>query len=226
MAKKGVWLASASARRRTLLLELLKGKQIWFTSSSLKTEESSPETNLQVSEKVQKIASSKASAALIESNSIDICDFDWKWLGEEKDIIGKPNSLESIIVIVADTLVEDPDEPLAALGQPEDKLAAVSMLLRLSGRRHKVWSASALICPIDGIIMNHLSNAIVEFVELSDEDISHLIVTESWVGKAGSYDLAGEARKYAKLVEGDELSVLGLSPSVVDGLIQRIKDLS
>ena len=226
MAKIGVWLASASARRRTLLLELLKGKQIWFTSSSLEAEESIPETNLQVGEKVKKVAASKASAALIESNSIDVFDHDWKWLGDEKDIIGKPNSLESIIVIVADTLVEDPDEPLAALGQPEDKLAAVSMLLRLSGRRHKVWSASSLVCPIDGIILNHLSSAIVEFAELSDEDISHLILSESWVGKAGSYDLAGEARKYAKLVEGDELSVLGLSPFAVDGLLQRIKDLS
>lgn len=226
MAKTGVWLASASERRRALLLELLEGKQIWFTSSSLKAEESIPETNLQVSEKVNQVATSKANAALIESNSIDIFDYDWKWLGEEKEIIEKPNSLESIIVIVADTLVEDPDEPLASLGQPQDKLAAVSMLLRLSGRRHKVWSATALICPIDGIIINHLSSAIVEFVELSDADISHLIINESWVGKAGSYDLAGEAGKYAKLVEGDELSVLGLSPSAVDGLLQRIKDLS
>ena len=226
MSKTGIWLASASARRSALLLELLDGEQIWFTSSSLAAEESIPETNLKVSEKVKKVATSKASAALLESNSIDISDHDWKWLGEEKDIVGKPNSLESIIVIVADTLVEDPDEPLAALGQPQDKLAAVSMLLRLSGRRHKVWSATALICPIEGIILNHLSSAIVEFAELSDEDISHLIVTESWIGKAGSYDLAGEAREYAKLVDGDELSVLGLSPSAIDGLLQRIKDLS
>ena len=87
MAKTGVWLASASERRRTLLLELLEGKQIWFTSSSLKAEESIPGTKLQVSEKVNQVATSKANAALIESNSIDIFDYDWKWLGGKKKLL-------------------------------------------------------------------------------------------------------------------------------------------
>ena len=49
------------------------------------------------------------------------------------------------VVIVSDTLVEDPDDELAALGKPTSKEQAVSMLLRLRGRRHRVWSATMVL---------------------------------------------------------------------------------
>ena len=42
------------------------------------------------------------------------------------------------VIIVADTLVEDPDDELQALGQPDSKESATAMLLRLRGRRHRV----------------------------------------------------------------------------------------
>ena len=55
--------------------------------------------------------------------------------------------------------------------------------------------------------------AVVEIDELSNDEIAHLIETGSWIGKAGSYDLAGEMGKHAKLVDGDELAVLGFASS-------------
>ena len=38
------------------------------------------------------------------------------------------------IVVVADTMLADPDEPSLALGKPEDEASALAMLLRLRGR--------------------------------------------------------------------------------------------
>ena len=42
------------------------------------------------------------------------------------------------VVVVSDTLVEDPDDEHAALGKPVSREQAVAMLLRLRGRRHRV----------------------------------------------------------------------------------------
>ena len=50
---------------------------------------------------------------------------------------------------------------------------------------------------------------------LSDETLGELLESESWVGKAGAYDLAGAMGENAKLVEGNELTVLGFAPSAI-----------
>jgi septum formation protein len=116
-------------------------------------------------------------------------------------------------VIVADTMVCDPDDPNAAMGKAQDELQAVSMLKRLSGRRHQVWSATGIqVC---GDWTFFIECAIVEFDELEVEIIGELIQSGSWIGKAGSYDLAGAMSEYARLVDGDELAVLGLAPSAL-----------
>jgi septum formation protein len=116
-------------------------------------------------------------------------------------------------VVVADTMIEDPDDPNVAIGKAQDELSAVSMIKRLSGRRHQVWSATAVqIC---GDWTFFVESAVVEIDELTADEIAHLIETESWKGKAGSYDLAGEMGKHARLVDGDELAVLGFAPSAL-----------
>ena len=114
-------------------------------------------------------------------------------------------------VVVADTMVADPDDINAAMGKASGELEAASMSKRLSGCRHQEWSATGIqIC---GDWTFFVEAAIVEIEELSIETISELITSKSWVGKAGSYDLAGAMGDYAKLVDGDELTVLGFSPS-------------
>ena len=41
--------------------------------------------------------------------------------------------------------------------------------------------------------------------------MEELVSSESWRGKAGGYDLAGIAGKYCHLIEGEEVTVLGIS---------------
>ena len=45
-----------------------------------------------------------------------------------------------------------------------------------------------------------------------------LISSNSWQGKAGAYDIAGAAASDARVIEGDELAVLGLAPSAIKTL--------
>lgn len=116
-------------------------------------------------------------------------------------------------VVVADTMVGDPDDANAAMGKASDELSATSMIKRLSGRRHQVWSATGIqIC---GDWTFFIECAIVEVDELSIDEIANLIQSGSWRNKAGSYDLAGEMGRHARLIDGDELAVLGFAPSAL-----------
>ena len=52
------------------------------------------------------------------------------------------------------------------------------------------------------------------------DEIYELISSESWKGKAGGYDLAGMAGKFCRVVEGEDVTVLGLSTLAMDRLVQ------
>jgi len=132
------------------------------------------------------------------------------------------------VVIVADTIVADPDDPLMPMGKPDDEQHAMAMLLRLSGNRHRVWSSTALVYPPGGAGEHVLhggwtadfwtESAVVEFDELSQDRLFELVSSGSWKGKAGAYDMAGDAAPDTRLVEGEEITVLGLAPGAISAL--------
>ena len=138
----------------------------------------------------------------------------------EHTLLGKIESAQrecsAPLVIVADTLVEDPDDPLRPMGKPRDRREALTMLLRLSGRNHRVWTGTALIR--GSAVESWLESATVSFDSLDDEMIEALVISDSWRGKAGGYDLAGPMGGYARVVAGAEETVLGLTPQLFDAL--------
>ena len=122
------------------------------------------------------------------------------------------------LIVVSDTMLQDPGVDELAIGKPNDAIEAAAMLHRLSGRRHRVWSATGIWHKSKWEF--HLNEAIVEIDSLSDEVLIELILSNSWVGKAGGYDLAGQMKHYARLVEGDEATVLGLAGDAMERLVQ------
>ena len=130
------------------------------------------------------------------------------------------------IILVSDTLVEDPDDERAALGKPKDESSAAFSLIRLSGRRHRVWSSTAILSRKigdigvgeDWLATIWTDYAIVEFLQMGEHEIIDLINSRSWEGKAGGYDLAGDAGKFASVVDGEEVTVLGFSNRAIDSL--------
>lgn len=122
------------------------------------------------------------------------------------------------LIVVSDTMLQDPDADTLAMGKAGDAIEAAAMLHRLSGRRHRVWSATGIWHQSKWEF--HLNQAIVEIAELSDEVLVELVLSNSWVGKAGAYDLAGEMNPYARLVEGDEATVLGIACDAMERLVQ------
>jgi septum formation protein len=102
------------------------------------------------------------------------------------------------------------------LGKPRDAIHAATMLHRLSGRRHQVWSAAGIL--LHGQWQFFVEHAVVEIEALSDDVLVELVMNESWKGKAGGYDLAGPMGAYASLIDGSESTVLGIPQSALDAL--------
>ena len=208
-----ILLASASQRRYDWLRELLADSGSEIESNPLVSPEPAPSSGLDVGVQTEATCIAKANAA-----------------SSEMVISGTSYDL----VIVADTLVEDPEDSLIAMGKPDDVVSATAMLLRLSGRRHRVWSSTALLWPPEserkGSEILHggwsadiwTESAIVEFDDLSEGTLSELILSDSWVGKAGAYDLAGKAGANVVLVEGKEVAVLGFAPTAIEALLDTL----
>ena len=138
----------------------------------------------------------------------------------ENTLLGKIESAQRECsaprIIVADTLVEDPDDPLQPLGQPSNHQEAVNMLLRLSGRNHRVWTGTALIQGTK--VESWIESATVSIDSLDDEVLEALIISDSWRGKAGGYDFAGPMGNFATIIDGEEETVLGFTPQLFDAL--------
>tara|TARA_B100000902_G_C26783373_1_gene656151 strand:- start:9 stop:539 length:531 start_codon:yes stop_codon:yes gene_type:complete len=128
------------------------------------------------------------------------------------------------LIIVSDTMLADPDVDKVALGKPKDEVEAAMMLHRLSGRRHRVWSSTGIY--FSGTWIFYTDSSIVEFQQLSDEDLVELVLNGSWKGKAGGYDLAGEMSKFASLIDGSQSTVLGIAESAMKSIEEISKEFS
>jgi len=201
-----ILLASKSERRISWLKENLEDSDFRFFSSALKSSEIKPLQGFEVSKQVEVVCQSKAENARIEN---------------KLSLNRREQNYDAILV--SDTMIEDPDDHRLSIGKPKDALSAASNLIRLAGRKHRVWSSTSVLLPrkvangnAEWDILNRTSSATVEFSELGDDEIYKLISSESWKGKAGGYDLAGMAGQFCRVIEGEEVTVLGFSPAAVN----------
>lgn len=95
------------------------------------------------------------------------------------------------------------------LPKAEDEATARKCLELLSGRRHRVLSAIALLSP-DGTLRERLSETSVRFKRLSDEEIDAYLASGEWDGKAGGYAIQGRAEGLVAWIEGSHSGVVGL----------------
>ena len=95
------------------------------------------------------------------------------------------------------------------LPKTEDEATARRCLELLSGRRHRVLSAVALLAP-DGRLREKLSETQVRFKRLSEEEIRAYLAGGEWNGKAGGYAIQGSAEGLIAWIGGSHSGVVGL----------------
>ncbi|HSG35355.1 MAG TPA: nucleoside triphosphate pyrophosphatase [Sphingomonadaceae bacterium] len=113
---------------------------------------------------------------------------------------------EGEVVLAGDTTV--------ALGrrilpQAENEAQVASFLALLSGRRHKVHSAVAVIGE-DGTVRHRLASSVVRFKHLSRDEIADYAASGEGIGKAGGYAIQGRAAGLIDFVSGSYSGVVGL----------------
>jgi septum formation protein len=125
-------------------------------------------------------------------------------------------------VLAADTVVVVDGQ---ILGKPVDKDDAKRMLRLLSGRRHEVLTAVALM----GLAPPDLERdadvgveiTVVEFAPLSGAEIDWYVESGEAADKAGAYAIQGLASRFATRVEGSYSNVVGLPVALVYAMCTR-----
>lgn len=119
------------------------------------------------------------------------------------------------IVLCADTTVA---LGRRILGKPEDAGEARSFLASMSGRRHRVITAIAVIR--DGRIWEKDVVSTVRMKSLSATEIDNYIASNDWFGKAGGYAIQGPAAALIPWISGSYTAIVGLPLSETAGLLR------
>lgn len=110
------------------------------------------------------------------------------------------------VVLAGDTVV--------ALGRrilprAADAAEVARCLTLLSGRRHRVYSAIALV-DREGVLRTRLSETILTFKRLHGQEIAAYSAGGEGEGKAGGYAIQGRAAMFVRWLAGSHSGVVGL----------------
>jgi septum formation protein len=124
------------------------------------------------------------------------------------------------VVIGSDTIVVVDGD---VLGKPSDAADAATMLRRLSGRTHSVFTAVAVAWH------ERLESAVEEvevtFHPLTDVAIAAYIRTGEPMDKAGAYGIQGYGATLVARVNGDYFAVMGLPLQRLVRLLEQVRVL-
>ncbi len=109
-------------------------------------------------------------------------------------------------VLAADTVVA---VGRRILPKAETREQAAACLNLLSGRRHHVLTAIALVSPY-GTLSERLSESSVIFNRLTAQQIEAYLEGGEWHGKAGGYAIQGFAACFVRALSGSYSGVVGL----------------
>lgn len=175
---KKLILASASPRRRELLQQIGAEFEVFPVNMD---ESMLPGEG--VLQHVQRLATEKARLG-------------FEKLSQQED---------ELAVLAADTVVEIDGE---VLGKPESPRQAAAFLARISGQKHWVHTAIALVACDQSL--SAISSSEVEFMPLSDERIAAYVETGEPLDKAGAYAIQGIAGQFVVNLKGSYSGVMGL----------------
>ncbi len=138
-------------------------------------------------------------------------------LAQEKARVAAEKVRDGEIVVGADTVVVLDG---AILGKPRDVADATSMLERLSGRSHTVFTGVAVWDSATGQGLTDVEETEVEFRSLSAGEISAYVATGDPMDKAGGYGV--QTGNLVKQVRGSLSNVAGLPMEKFQNLLELL----
>ncbi len=110
-------------------------------------------------------------------------------------------------ILTADTIVVLDDE---ILGKPISEPDACTMLSRLAGRWHHVFTAFTLQNMALSTILSQVDSSRVKISPLSKPTIAAYVASGEPLDKAGSYAVQGIGGAFVEAIEGSPTTVIGL----------------
>ena len=129
----------------------------------------------------------------------------------ESEWNGKP-----AFILAADTVVA---VGRRILPKAEDDKQVQACLTFLSGRRHQVITAVALVTPEKKLRLR-VAQTRVSMLKLTEAQIRAYVESREGVGKAGGYAIQGRAEALIKEISGSYSNVVGLPLALTVGLLQ------
>jgi len=123
------------------------------------------------------------------------------------------------IVLAADTAVVDRN---VILGKPKDSAEAVTMLIRLRGHTHQVYTGVALLRQSDELLLKDLCVTDVPMRDYSDEEIDGYVQTGDPLDKAGAYAIQHPEFRPVAEMSGCYANVMGLPMCHVIRMMRKI----
>lgn len=129
----------------------------------------------------------------------------------ESEYSGKP-----AFILAADTVVA---VGRRILPKARDNAEVRACLKLLSGRRHQVITAVALISP-QGKLRTRIAMTRVSMLRLTEDEIGTYVESREGVGKAGGYAIQGRAEALVKEISGSYSNVVGLPLALTVALLK------
>jgi septum formation protein len=199
-----IYLASRSPRRR----ELLRQMGVAFEMLSLR------EGQGRAADVDETPLSGETPDAYVLRVAVAKAEAGWNRLMQRR----LPSKMAELPVLAADTTVCMGTD---IFGKPSDRGDAARMLRALSGQDHRVLTAVAV--RLGDRMETALSDTMVRFIPLSDEDIAAYVATDEPLDKAGAYAIQGKAAAFVERMAGSYSGVMGLPLHETSVLLARIR---
>ena len=129
-----------------------------------------------------------------------------------------PFQQENEVILAADTVVAYQGR---VFGKPTSEEDAYNMLKSLSGEIHEVYTGVMLRLKEKELVF--AERTLVQFWELTDDDIWNYIRTKEPFDKAGAYGIQGPGAVLVQQIEGDYYNVVGLP---ISRTVRALKEFS
>ncbi len=106
------------------------------------------------------------------------------------------------------------------LGKTNSRAIAYDNILKLSGRRHQVFTGTTFI-NTEGQSYFFLSKTTIKFNLLKKYEIDKYLALNEWQNSAGSYSIQGYAESFASFISGSYSSAIGLPLEKVYKILKK-----
>ena len=127
---------------------------------------------------------------------------------------------KNVWVLGADTIVVIDGE---ILGKPVDSKQAGSMLKKLSGREHNVFTGFTITHMESHVCATGVVQSTVKFKKITPDEINWYISCDEPYDKAGGYAIQGKGAYFIQSIRGSYTNVIGLPLCEVLEILKKYK---